>query len=212
VNRCICLGLLLIIPSLGQADIIPQGYKGIGHDLEITNLKDYPDYQFYAFPKHTDFGRAPALFEAGKTTSISDSNPLATSQLKLYAVPKAVYEQAKGKPLEDWFKGRTAGVLESSERVGHFRTTRSTDPTTRIVTQYEVAIKDGKLTFKQLAEKHYDASQHEVKPDASENPAGPTIAANDGTRGQRWLFYIGVPAIALALMCVFLFFRRGNPV
>jgi hypothetical protein len=200
----------MLLASPVRADILPQGYKWIGHEMEIMNLKDYPGYVFYAYPRHTDFERAPAQAEPGKTASLS-GNPLATGHMHLYAVPKELFDQAKGKPQPSWFDGKTSSVLRSTEHVGVRRSAKRTDPTERLVTQFEVAITDGKLSYRQVGEKHVDRDNKEVTPDSTEDE-GLTASAGEMTTNQKFGYYVGIPTAAAVLLGVTLVLRRRKPV
>jgi hypothetical protein len=207
MNRLLALVLLLFAVTITRADILPKGAKWISQEIQIDNLKDHAGYAFFAYPRHSDFARAPVELPVGKSVSIG-GNPLATRAMKLYAVPKDVYQKTEGKPKPEWFDGKTPTVLKSSERVPVQRTTRSSDPTTRIVTHYEVAIKDGKLTFKKVADKHYNSKNEKVTTTEGGESLLPDALVGETSPRQRLWFYMGIPAAAAGLAGLVLYRQR----
>jgi hypothetical protein len=196
MKRLSTLILLLVLAGTARADLIPPGFKPISHAIQVNNLKDHADYVFYVYPKHTDFARAAARFEPDKTVSVSDGNPLAYGKMRFYAVPKRLYDEAKGEPREDWFNGKETTVLVSPNGPAVLRNIRKSDRTERVVTEYEVAIEGGKLTVKQVAEKRYDGANKEIS-----RGTGSTDA-----RDSLW-YYFGVPAVAAVMIALVLLLR-----
>src|SRR5262249_40319299 len=141
MRKLLVLLVLLLAPGPLRADFLPNG-KWIDHDLQIDNLKDIADYVLFAYPLHKDFERAAVELKEGKPVSIFG----ATGKMRLYAVPKRLYDEAKGKPQEPWFDGKNSDVLQSDTRIPWYSSTDQSDRTARVVTHFDAAIKDGKLT------------------------------------------------------------------
>jgi hypothetical protein len=130
--------------------------------------------------------------------------------MKVYAVPQEVYKKAGGKAKPEWFDGKMPGVLKSEEGVTVQRTTRNSDPATRIVTHYQVTIKEGKLTLKHVADKRYDNKNKEVASAAETESLLPDVLVVETSTQQRLWFYLGVP-LAAACLAGFVLYRRGTP-
>jgi hypothetical protein len=203
------LAPLLLIVGAARADVIPPGYKQVSHELQINNLNDHADYVLYVYPLHMDFAHAPARFEADKTVSVSGASPLAYQQMRFYAVPKVLYEKAKGRASEDWFDGRNASVLHSQDGPKVYRNTRNSDRTARIVTEYEVTINEGKLTVTRIAEKRYDSDHTEIGAGSTFAEAESLPAAEAAGYERLW-YYLGIPGAA-AVLIILVFVFRSKP-
>jgi hypothetical protein len=197
MERLVAIVQLLLIAGMSHADGIAPGYQRVSHSLQINNLKDHPDYVFFVYPKYTDFARGAAeRFDAGKSVSVTDGHPAAYTNMRFYAVPKSLYEESKETPKENWFNGKEAGVLESEDSPHIQRNIRKSSRITRIVSEYEVTIKDGKLKVEEVARKYFDGDDKEVAANSRE------------TEDESSWYYLGIPAVAAILIVAMFLFRR----
>jgi len=210
-----CLSLTLLLSGVLRADLLAPGTRWFRHDIQIDNVKDHDKYVFYVYPKHTDFGRAAAQAKQDEAVIISDGNPLAMrGGLRLYAVPRELYQKSGGKPKETWFDGSTPGVIKSKETFSPQRATSSTDPAERRVSHYEVRMEEKGLTLKAAGDKLYGKNNKELSP-PSEPAKKTSLLLGDPEDGletesapaRSRLLYVGIPTLALLLIGLTLFLR-----
>jgi len=177
------LFLALLFVQAARADLLPPQHKGVQHVLRLENIKDYPDYVFYIYPR--DLARNQP---GNSSVRVADSgeaslagNPLARRNgAFLYAIPRKLFKDAKQPPLEEWFEKPADGIFKSERLAGQIRSLPNSDPRNLIVTRYRIAIKDGlKLTL-----------VPEEKPGKEEEEAS-------ASAHRRWMIALGAALCAV---------------
>lgn len=154
----------ICVPSV-RADLLPPGQKPVEHLLRIENIKEYPDHVFFIYPRDLNRGQpgntSVRVGDNGEGTMAG--NPLARrAGVFLYAVPRTLADKVKT-PSEEWFEKPANGVLKSALPVGPIRTVAEKDPRKRIVTRYQIEIKDGLKLMLLKDEKKEGASAGETR-------------------------------------------------
>lgn len=188
----------LLLVQAGQADLLPPNHKPVSHVLRIVNIKDYPDYVFFVYPRDLPRNRP-----GNSSVRVDDSgqvdfaaNPLARrTGAFLYAIPRKLFKDIKQPPQEEWFEKPADGVLKSERLVNQIRIVPKSDPRKQIITRYRIEIKDGLKT----------TLLPEEKPAREEEEEAANVAAR-----SRWMigWGIGSCAVISGLGLLFVRWRR----
>jgi hypothetical protein len=158
------LSVALLLAPAARADLLPPQHKAVKHLLRLENIKDYPDYVFYIYPRdlpRNQPGNSSVRVEDSGEASLS-GNPLVRGKgAFLYAIPRKLFKDAKQPPQEEWFEKPTEGIFKSEPLVNQVRSLPKSDPRTQIVTRYRIAIKDG-LKLTQVAEEKPKKEEEEA--------------------------------------------------
>jgi hypothetical protein len=181
---------IFTVALFARADILPPNSKWISHVVRFENISDYSEYVFYVYPRDLHRGhpgnssiRVP---ENGEV-AISGLNPLVTGGgIFLFAVPRSIHGPDATTAKEEWFDGKTPGVLKSNPLAHPVRTVASSDARDRIVTKYRIDMKDG-LKLDEIGPEPTTADVSVV--------SGPTIVSEEAGGFGRWR-WIGVCAAA----------------
>jgi hypothetical protein len=127
------------------ADVLPPGSKWVQDVAQFDNFRDYPAHVFFVWPRDLDRGRpGNSSLRVGGDGQVSlGVNPLAAGRaggLFLFAVPSEMLERADGVPREEWFEGKTPGVLKSGPLATPVRSAPLSEPRSRFVTRYHVGM------------------------------------------------------------------------
>jgi hypothetical protein len=150
MQRILAFVVLCLLATSSRADLLPPGQKPVEHLIRIENIKAYPDHVFFIYPRDLDRG-----LPGNTSVRVGDNgegslsgNPIARREgAFLYAIPRSLFTDKISVPREEWFQKPQAGILKSA-LVGQIRTVPVSDPRKRIVTRYEIEIKDNlKLTI-----------------------------------------------------------------
>jgi hypothetical protein len=201
MSRRLIIGLTMLfaMASDGRGDVVPPNMKRANAMGRFENLGDFPDYVFFA-AHHPDNRFLPEeqkkQFRGSKIDlaqpEIGLSNHYTVGQQFLLAVPKTLLEDSDVKPTNDWFDGKTPGVLQA-ELTGGVQFVPETDPRPAFWTVFKVTIATDAATNK------------------------PALAAQIVSEDQpapwsvRWLIAGGVGAVALAMIGFYLFRMRKSP-
>jgi len=168
--------LLLAIPTVTMADMIPPGQKWVSHVAIFENTAEFRDYVFFVWPRDLSRG-APGnssvrVNENGETGL--GGNPLARAEaggLFLVAIPKKLFgDDINAPPKDEWFEGMGEGVLKSPPLPREIRSAPESEPRDKFVSRFVVKLdsKEGKLDAILLSEERPSVSVPvEAKPESS---------------------------------------------
>ncbi len=146
--RSVALVIVTVLAAASPvlADLLPPDSKWVTHVVRFENLADHTDYVFYVYPRDLNRGQAGnssiRVPESGEVT-ISGINPLATAGgIFLFAIPRKIHGPDGAGPKEEWFDGKTPGVLKSNPLVHPTRALSKSDHRDRIVTTYRIDLND----------------------------------------------------------------------
>jgi hypothetical protein len=191
------LVLLLLLSKSAVADVIPPGYKSIGHFARFENLGDFPHYVFFAAhrPRGIRSGgdekngllpiKAQRVDSEGATIGLG-RNPI-DGELYLLAVPRKLLDEG-GQPTADWFDGKTPGVLQATIGTG-YRSVPESEKRKELWTHLTVSIQDGRLSL---------TKTRDDKPgDGNRDSDSVTLPSGDSV---KWYIAGGFGLIAVALL------------
>jgi len=109
--------------GLAHGDVPPPNSKRVRSMGKFDNLKDFPDYLFFAathpdnpFREKKEKDGQPFLVHSTRLTPEKAEIALFThytqGQMFLLAVPKGLFADENPKPMSDWFDGKTPGILQ----------------------------------------------------------------------------------------------------
>jgi len=208
-------GIPMRLINNGDGGVVPKGDKLVDLDIQIDNLNDYPDLDFYLLPV-----RAATRLEPDRSTSLSGNG-----LVKLHAISTKEYRgpgspPIRGKPLTSEFDVlQPGGPYQNFEELPVQRRVKAWDMTTRVVVHYKVTIKDKILSMTKVGEEHFDANGAPVNPLATAKRQQPksstawitTVAAVKTDGANPWLdsetaletrlwYYLGIPIAAFVLI------------
>lgn len=176
--------LLLALTTTARADVIPDGYKSIKHEISVDGLAKQGEYTFVLFP--TDM--------AGTAQVVTDGEPVGFYHMAspyLYAV------RGELPPLDEideaWLTEH--GALKSPYALRKITSIQESDPTERVVTVHVVTAVTDTALLMALAEQRLDGHGNPV---------------NDQARFVQHTMPWILTGIGLALI-VFMFGRRQRP-
>jgi hypothetical protein len=172
------------------ADVLPPGSKPVEHVAQFDNLRDFPGHVFFVWPRDLDRGRpGNSSLRVGEDGQVSlGVNPLAVGRaggLFLFAVPRPLLKEAGDTPREEWFEGKTPGVLKSGPLAAPVRSAPLSEPRSRFVTRYHVGLTKDALNVTVVSD---------------ERPAGPGSAGSGGGTARWVTVALGVGAAVIAVV------------
>ncbi len=175
------VALLLAVAAPAGADILPDGHKGVRHEIRFEGMdrEAFAGVRFVLYP--TDV--------SGHWLEVAAGKPVAFYHLagpRLYAVKDAIPEDEKKR--ETFF-----AALPRSEPIGLRNTLPESDPRARIATTYRIAAIDGLAVALEKREEAWDADGERVE-------SGKGSAALPG--------FLGTSAIAMLLLAASVVRRR----
>jgi hypothetical protein len=171
------------------ADVLPPGSKWVEDVAQFDNLRDFPGHVFFVWPRDLDRGRpGNSSLRVGEDAQVSlGVNPLVIGRaggLFLFAVPRPLLKEAGDTPREEWFEGKTPGVLKSGPLAAPVRSAPLSEPRSRFVTRYRVALTK-------------DALHLTVVSDERPSRAGPAASGGGPTRWVTVALGVGAAVTAV---------------
>jgi hypothetical protein len=195
----IAAAALFPLTNVALADIVPPNMKPANSMGRFENLGDFPDYVFFA-AHHPDNPFLPnerkSQFQGNKIDlaqpEIGLSNHYTAGRQFLLAVPRKLVEELHAKPTNDWFDGKTPGVLQV-ELTGGVQYVPESDPRPAFWTVYNITIARDPAAGK------FSLVVHVV----GQDPSAPWSV--------RWLIAGGVGAMAVVMIGFYLMRMRKSP-
>jgi hypothetical protein len=194
------VGLSMLFACFGTArgDIPPPNMKPANSMGHFNNLGDFPDYVFFSAHHPSNHFLPEERKQQFRGNEIKLTLPevglnshYTAGQQFLLAVPKRLLEDPNVKPTNDWFDGKTPGVLQA-ELTGGVQYAPESDPRSAFWTHYNVAI----------------ATDASGKPTLSIHIVGEDQPAPSSV---RWFIAGGVGVVAAAMMGFLLLRMRKTP-
>jgi len=198
--------ILLVVPSLVSADIIPVGYKGVGYCFEVSNIEDYQDYTFIAYFQEP-MGGHKVIAEDDCVSFYKFSNPT------IYAIKNSDFnEEDIGSEYENEksYFNSNLNLLSSDIEIKSISTIPENDPRNKIIDVLEItslsennfALTKSKVvyTYTDTTTEEKTYTDQNVRPEASRQPILPWWFAK--------LWYIIIPLIAVLIFVAILLIRK----
>lgn len=185
--------ILMIILPFVNADVITPGYSPIQINNKITNIADYPDYNFIVVSKGPMGG---VLIYDGEINYVGEDGIINTpyykfSQVSVYAIKKSKFNEEEIKEFDDYHLENYSSNLENYfnsidakeviSNIDHYKEKHISDP---------ARVENNFYTI--------DLTQTKTEPNNT------TVEKNFMT-----YFYIGIPLICLIILII-IFIKRRN--
>lgn len=178
--------------------MIPAGVKLVPHEFRVDNLKDYPNYAWFV-----DLHSTRPFEKQQPPREMKPDLPfwlwtLRFSHFTFYAVPKDIYDNARGEFQESWKEGKADGILKVDQAQMPVLHTAVGDLTEVVRYNYDVDIDANQLALKYKGNQRLNGAGKDVN-----------VILN-GLATHRSSVIVGLSCTAAVLLSFAFWFKRKD--